>query len=98
MDSRSKGLLATIAAVILCGCPGLFLCITGAVLATGAPINTEFNGVSQTIQVPIWAAVSALCLAAILILIPAVVAFFSLRSKPAQPAPVTPIEPLPPAS
>lgn len=98
MDSRSKGLLATIAAVILCGCPGLFLCIMGAVFAAGAPINTEFNGVSRTIQAPVWAAVSTLCLAAILILIPALVAFFTLRSKPAALAPVIPGEPLPPAT
>ncbi len=98
MDSRSKGLIATIAAVILCGCPGILLCIIGAAAAAGAPVTTEFNGVSSSTQVPVWAALSMLCVALIFIAIPVVVAFLTLRKKPAPAAPVAPSEPLPPSS
>jgi hypothetical protein len=96
MDTRTKGLIATIAAVILCGCPGLFLCIFGAVSATGQmPLSTELNGVSNTTTVPATAGFAALCVALIFILIPVAVGFFTLRSKPASP---TINEPLPPPS
>ena len=95
MNSRSKGLLATIAAVVLCGCPGLLLCIFGGLVAAGAPVNTELNGVSNTTTLPAGYGVAFLCLALILIAIPVVVGFLTLRTKPT--APVT-NEPLPPAS
>ncbi len=95
MDSRTKGLIATLASVVLCGCPGLLLCIMGAVFATGAPVTTELNGVSGSTQVPIWMALTMLCVAVIFVLIPVVVGFFTLRSKP---APLSPSESIPPAS
>ena len=87
MDSRSKGILATIASVILCGCPGLFFCIFGAATATGRmPLNTEVNGISNSTTLPPAAGIAMLCVALILILIPIAVAFFTLRSKPTPPA------------
>ncbi len=95
MDSRTKGLIATIASVILCGCPGLLLCIMGAAFAAGAPLSTELNGVSGSTQVPIWVALALLGVALILVLIPVVVGFFTLRSKPAL---LSPSESIPPAS
>ncbi len=98
MDSRSKGLLATIAAVVLCGCPGLFLCSFGALVAAGAPVNTELNGVTNSTQLPAGLGVALLCLAIIFILIPVAVGFFTLRTKPARAASPIPSEPLPPAS
>lgn len=97
MDSRSKGLLATLAAVVLCGCPGLFMCVFGALVAAGAPVNTELNGVSSSTQLPASVGVALLCLAVIFILIPVVVAFFTLRTKKTA-APPVPSEPIPPAS
>ncbi len=95
MDARTKGILATVASVILCGCPGLVLCIFGGLVAAGAPVNTELNGVSSSTTLPVWMGVTGLCLALILILIPVVVGFFTLRKKP---APVVPTEPVPPTS
>ncbi len=95
MNARSKGWIATIAAVVLCGCPGLLLCIMGAAFAAGAPLTTEVNGVSGNTQVPLWAALGMLFAALILILVPVVVAFLTLRSKP---APIAPSVPIPPAS
>ena len=95
MDARTKGILATIASIILCGCPGLLLCVSGGLVAVGAPVNTEFNGVSNSTTVPAAYGVAMLCAAVVFILIPIAVAFFTLRRKPVPPAPVT-NEPLPP--
>jgi hypothetical protein len=95
MDARTKGILATIASIILCGCPGLFLCVFGGLVAVGAPVNTELNGVSNSTTVPAAYGVAMLCVAVVFILIPIAVAFFTLRRKPAPPTPVT-NEPLPP--
>jgi hypothetical protein len=96
MDSRSKGILATIASVILCGCPGLVLCIIGGAVAAGAPVTTELNGISNSTTVSPVVGVGLLCVALIFILIPVAVGFFTLRSKPTPPS--TTNEPMPPAS
>ena len=95
MNSRNTAILATIASVVLCGCPGLFLCVFGGLVAAGAPVTTELNGVSNSTALPVSYGIGMLCLAVILILIPVAVGFFTLRKRP---APVTPTEPMPPAS
>ncbi len=83
MNNKNTGIIATIAAVILCGCPGLFLCIFGAVTATGnMPFSTEVNGISNSGMVSSAVGYVLLCLALIFILIPVGVGFFSLRKKP----------------
>lgn len=83
MNNRNTGLIATIASVLLCGCPGLFLCIFGAVTATGnMPYSTEVNGVSNSGTLPATSGFVMLCFALILILIPVGVGFFTLRKKP----------------
>jgi hypothetical protein len=83
MNNRNTGMIATIASVLLCGCPGLFLCIFGAVTATGnMPYNTEINGVSNSGILPSSYGVAMLCFALILILIPVAVGFFTMRRKP----------------
>jgi hypothetical protein len=82
MTNRNTGIIATIAAVVLCGCPGLFLCIFGAVTATGnMPYSTEINGVSNSGVLPSTYGFVMLCLPLILILIPVAVWFFTLRKK-----------------
>ncbi len=100
MSARDKGIIGTIVAVVLCGCPGLLLCVFGGLVAAGAPVNTELNGVTDTTTFPAWVGISLLCVALIFILIPVVVGFLTLRTKPA-PAPAAPAstnEPLPPTS
>jgi hypothetical protein len=95
MNNRNTGLIATIAAAVLCGCPGLFLCIFGAVTATGnMPYSTEINGVSDSGVLPSTYGFGMLCLSLILILIPVAVGFFTLRKKPTT----EPVDILPPAS
>jgi hypothetical protein len=82
MNNKNTGIIATIAAVILCGCPGLFLCIFGAVTATGnMPFSTEVNGISNSGMVSPTIGYVLLCLALIFILIPVGVGFFTLRKK-----------------
>jgi hypothetical protein len=97
MDQKTKGIVATIASVVLCGCPGLFLCIFGAFAASGnMPFSTQVNGVSNSGTLPPAAGFVLVCLSLIFILIPVGVGFLMLRKKPeATPASN---EPLPPAS
>ena len=83
MQNKSAGIIGTIAAVVLCGCPGLFLCIFGAVTATGnMPFSTEFNGVGNSGILPSRYGFVMLCLSLVFILIPVAVGFFTLRKKP----------------
>jgi hypothetical protein len=91
MNNKNTGMIATIAAVVLCGCPGLFLCLFGAVTAMG---KGTFNESSLSPSVGF----GLLCLALIFILIPVGVGFFTLRKKPeAVVMPDTPSD-IPPAS
>jgi len=99
MNNRNTGLIATIAATLLCGCPGLFMCIFGIVTAAGLmPYNTEFNGVTDSGILPATYGYALLCGALIFILIPVVIGVVTLRNKPAVVAPISHDEPLPPAS
>lgn len=75
MNNKNTGIIATIATVVLCGCPGLFLCLFGALTAAG---QGTFNDASLSPSVGF----ALICLALILILIPAGVGFFTLRKKP----------------
>jgi len=94
MNNKNTGIIATVAAALLCGCPGLFLCLFGAVSAAGAG-TFDLNG--QGGGIPPMVGVALVCVSLILILIPVGVGFFTLRKKPEAAAPVS-NEPLPPAS
>ncbi|MBC8506149.1 MAG: hypothetical protein ISR58_12160 [Anaerolineales bacterium] len=86
MDKKTQGILATVAAVILCGCPGLCLFIFGGVTAAGImPYNTEFNGVTDSGILPSGYGFAMLCAAIFFIAIPIVVGFLMLRQKPLEP-------------
>jgi len=74
-NNKNTGIIATIAAVVLCGCPGLFMCLFGALTAMG---RGTFNNSSLSPSVGF----VLLCLSLIFILIPAGVGFFTLRKKP----------------
>ena len=90
MNNKNTGMIATIAAVVLCGCPGLFMCLFGAITATG---NGSFNDASLSPSVGI----ALVCVALIFVLIPVVVGFITLRKKPEVAAPVG-NEPTPPSA
>lgn len=93
MDRRTTGILLTAGSVLLCGCPGLFLCLFGALSAAGA--GTYELG-SDIGQIESGTGIALLCLGILLTLIPLAVGYFSLRNKPVVAAPVSPDEPLPP--
>lgn len=98
MDSKTKGIVATIAAVVLCGCPGLFMCFFGATSLMAASIpgaDIDVMGSSDPSAAMGMGAVF-LCLSLIFIAIPIATGFFMLRKKPVDPAVNN--EPLPPAS
>jgi hypothetical protein len=88
MNNKNTGIIATVAAVVLCGCPGLFMCLFGALTAAG---RGTFNEQSLSPAVGI----ALVCVALIFILIPVGVGFFTLRKKPEAPSNH---EPTPPAS
>jgi len=98
MDRKTKGIIATIAAVVLCGCPGLFMCFFGAtsVLASKIPgADIDVMGSSDPAAATTMGIVF-LCLSMIFIAIPIAVGFFMLRKKP-EDMPASD-EPLPPVS
>jgi hypothetical protein len=102
MSNKTGGIIATIVAVFLCGCPGLCLFLFGAIAATGRmpytstfPYTSDFSNPNSQLVPPYWG-FTGLCLALIFIAIPIVVGILTLRNKPGKPASSN--EPLPPAS
>jgi hypothetical protein len=95
MDNRTKGIIATVATVLLCGCPGLFLCLFGGLAAAGAPVTTEWQGVTNSAPMESTTAFALLCVGLIFIAIPIVVGIVTLRKKP---APKDMAGPVPPAA
>ena len=100
MDKRTIGIIATIAAVLLCGCPGLLAVFMGAIFAVVSFVpNADIDiGGSSDPKAALAVGGVALCLGIIFIIIPIVVGFLTLRKKPL--AATIPIsnEPLPPTS
>ena len=97
MDTKTKGIVSTIAAVVLCGCPGLFLCFFGAMSTFVSAIpgaDMDVGGSSDPAAATAMG-IGALCLSLIFIAVPIAVGYFTLRKKPEA---VMTNEPLPPAS
>lgn len=97
MDTKTKGIVSTIAAVVLCGCPGLFLCFFGAMSTFVSAIpgaDIDVGGSSDPAAATAMG-IGALCLSLIFIAVPIAVGYFTLRKKPEA---VITNEPLPPAS
>lgn len=95
MSSQTKGIIATIAAVLLCGCPGIFACIFGIAGAVGAPITTTLGDTTSTAPMASTTAYALLCAGLIFVAIPVVVGLVTLRKKP---APADMSGPVPPAA
>ena len=95
MDKKTTGIIATVATVLLCGCPGLCMCIFGGVTAAGImPYETEFNGAMTSGIVPSGYGFTMLCVALVFIAIPIVVGFLMLRNKPEDDV-IDYVEPMP---
>jgi len=102
-QNRTWAIVGTVAAILLCGCPGLAFCLSGAWTATGK-MPDFLNGYGTF---PGWLGFAFLCVAIVFIAIAIVVPVLTLRKKKdatTEPAPVDvqpplpPQEPLPPAS
>ncbi|HRQ21844.1 MAG TPA: hypothetical protein PLF42_00315 [Anaerolineales bacterium] len=94
MDQKTKGIIATVAAVLLCGCPGLFVCVFGAASAFG---GGTYNVGSDVGSIPPTVGFVLICLSLIMVLIPVGVGFAMFRKKPGE-AVAPSDEPLPPVS
>jgi len=84
MDKRQTGIIATVATVLLCGCPGLLAFCWGSLSAVisfvpGADINI---GGSSDPRSALFAGLGSLCVGILFIAIPVAVGFFTLRQKP----------------
>jgi hypothetical protein len=102
-QNKTWPIVGTVAAILLCGCPGLVACVVGALIAFKVPFTTTVNGFSSTQPLPIGWGLGLLCLAVIFIIIAVVVPILLLRKKKpaaaaATPEVLPPQEPLPPAS
>jgi hypothetical protein len=98
-ENKTWPIVGTVAAILLCGCPGLSLCLFGAYTATGN-MPDFFKGYGNFSG---GIGFALLCVAIIFIAIAVVVPILLLRKKKPAPeaAPVDilpPQEPLPPAS
>jgi phosphotransferase system glucose/maltose/N-acetylglucosamine-specific IIC component len=94
-NKKTMAVVGTIAAILLCGCPGLSMCLLGAWTAFGGSTDFLLTG-----GLPTWAGYVGLCVAVIFIAIAVVVPILLLRKKkePAAEDVLPPSEPLPPAS
>ena len=97
MDKRTAGIIATVAAVVLCGCPGLFSLCLGALAAFVSFVpgaNIDIGGSNEP-RSALVTGIGALCVGVLFIAIPFVVGYFTLRRRGTEVIDVN--EPLPPA-
>lgn len=85
--NRNTSIIVTVATALLCGCPGIFICLFGALTAAG---QGTFNNTSLDPAVGF----VLLCLSLILIAIPIVVGVVTLRKKTQLPVDNEPIPPV----
>jgi hypothetical protein len=101
-NKKTTGIIATIVAVLLCGCPGLLALFMGATFAVVSQVpGAEIDLAGRTDPAAaLNTGLGLLCLGGLFVLIPVVVAFLTLRRRPAAGAQVytpPPDEPVPPA-
>ncbi len=83
-SQKNTALIATIGTTVLCGLPGLCLCVFGGMFAAVGMIpgsDIDIGGSSDP-QAAIGLGVGMLCVSLVLMAIPAGVGFFTLRKKP----------------
>ena len=87
-NTRRNGLIATIAAAVLCGCPGLFALMWGAIASVVSFVpNAQIDiGGSSDPSTALYSGLGSMCLGVIFVGIAVAVGFFMLRRKPGTPA------------
>jgi hypothetical protein len=102
-DKRTVGLVATAITALLCGCPGLISLCFGAMFAiTGSIPGSDIDiGGSSDPAAAVGLGLVGICVGVLLIVVPAAVAFFTLRNRTPKietpPMPPSSDEPIPPA-
>jgi hypothetical protein len=95
-DKKTIGLIASIATALLCGCPGICLCLFGAIFSI--PGETYSSNLYETGDLPPEVGYFLLCIGLFMVLIPVGIGgytFFSQRN--AKPSDQDLDEPIPPA-
>jgi hypothetical protein len=99
-ENKTWAIVGTVAAILLCGCPGLSMCLGGFGFAFMKVPDSSYS-FGDTGVVPSWVGFALLCVSLIFIAIAVVVPILLLRKKKPADASVEvlpPQEPLPPAS
>ncbi len=98
-DKRNIAIIAVIATTVLCALPGLALLCMGILASLGVAIpETDLGTERTTVLVTV---ITMACVGILGILVPILIAVFTLRGKPAPkvpPKPLDPNEPIPPPS
>jgi len=96
VDKRTLGIILTIVTVLFCGCPGLFICLGGAMTAAGfgAEYTTDVLGTTGAGELPAATGYGMLCGGLVLIAIPIIIGVVMLRKPKVTP----PADIVPPAS
>ena len=87
MNNKNTGIIATVAAALLCGCPGLLAFCWGslaAVVSFMPGANIDIGGNSEP-RAALLSGLGSLCVGILLLAIPIAVGFFTLRKKPELP-------------
>jgi hypothetical protein len=79
--NRTTAIILTVATALLCGCPGLFVCLGGVLTAVGGPYANQLMGTTSSGSNATWFAVAGICGGLILIAIPVIVGILTLRKK-----------------
>ena len=96
METRTAGMIVTIATAFICGIAAILACVFGILGVTQVPFDAATNGVpTGSAPMPASLGYTLLCVSLIFFSVPVVVGFVTLRKKPTPPAMS---EPLPPAS
>ena len=97
--SKTGGIIGTLVAVFLCGCPGLCVCLFGVMTAFGLSTgNYDIGSITGSGPLPGWYGYVFMCVSLFMIAIPIVVGLLTLRDKKPKAVVSSIDEPLPPAS
>lgn len=83
MKNKNTGLIATIAAVVLCGCPGLFFVFWGGMMSVISFVpnaDIDINGSSDP-TAALMTGLGACCAGIVFVAIPVAVWYFTMRKK-----------------
>lgn len=98
-DKKTVGIIASIATALLCGCPGLCLCLYGAIFSIpGGTYTSDLPGIYDSGELSPTVGYVLLCLGLLMVLIPIGIGgytFFSQRNGKTSDQDLD--EPLPPA-